>query len=188
MPTFSANPDNFGELLQMVKDGHEMALTAGEYKGPFTIERAILLRGEGENSVICGTNEAALKIAVPGVKLENLTVQGTVGGNTGEVAIATTVQTALVLDRVRCLGTASKVQWLGVSWDIPAAVYFGEIETNQHLERTEQLQLGSDCIVSCSGPWLQVQQTYLCCGLQKLNIVLNSKDIPAGTNTIFLKM
>ena len=182
MPTFSANPDNFGELLQMVKDGHEIALTAGEYKGPFTIERAILLRGEGENSVICGTNEAALKIAVPGVKLENLTVQGTVGGNTGEVAIAPTVKTAPVLDRVRCLGTAPNVQWLGVSWDIPATIYFGEIETNQHLERTEQLQLGSDCTVSCSGPWLQVQQTYLCCGLQKLNIVLNSKDIPAGTN------
>jgi nitrous oxidase accessory protein NosD len=81
MPTFSANPDNFGELLQMVRDGHEIALTAGEYKGPFTIERAILLRGEGENSVIFATDEPALKIAVPGVKLENLTVQRTVGGN-----------------------------------------------------------------------------------------------------------
>jgi hypothetical protein len=50
------------------------------------------------------------------------------------------------------------------------------------LERTEQLQLGSDCTVSCSQPWLQVQQPYLCCGLQKLNIIVNSKDIPAGTN------
>ena len=69
MPTFSANPDNFGDLLQMVKDGHEIALTAGEYKGPFTIERAILLRREGENSVICATNEPALKIAISGVKL-----------------------------------------------------------------------------------------------------------------------
>ena len=182
MPTFSANPDNFGALLQMVKDGHEIALTAGEYKGPFTIERAILLRGEGENSVIFATDEPALKIAVPGVKLENLTVQRTVGGNTGEVAIAATVKTAPVLDKVRCLGTAPHVQWLGVSWDIPAAINFGEIQTDRHLERTEQLQLGSDCTVSCSHPWLQVQQPYLCCGLQKLNIVLNSKDIPAGTN------
>jgi DNA polymerase III delta prime subunit len=182
MPTFSANPDNFGELLQMVKDGHEIALTAGEYKGPFTIERAILLRGEGENSVIFATDEPALKITVPGVKLENLTVQRTVGGNTGEVAIAATVKTAPVLDKVRCLGTAPHVQWLGVSWDIPAAVYFGEIQTDRHLERTEQLQLGSDCTVSCSQPWLQVQQPYLCCGLQKLNIIVNSKDIPAGTN------
>jgi hypothetical protein len=182
MPTFSANPDNFGELLQMVRDGHEIALTAGEYKGPFTIERAILLRGEGENSVIFATDEPALKIAVPGVKLENLTVQRTVGGNTGEVAIAAAVNTAPVLDRVRCLGTAPHVQWLGVSWDIPAAVYFGEIQTDRHLERTEQLQLGSDCTVSCSQPWLQVQQPYLCCGLQKLNIIVNSKDIPAGTN------
>ncbi|MEG4442073.1 AAA domain-containing protein [Microcoleus sp. AT9_B5] len=182
MPTFSANPDNFGELLQMVKDGHEIALTGGEYKGPFTIERAILLRGEGENSVIFATDEPALKITVPGVKLENLTVQRTVGGNTGEVAIAAAVNTAPVLDRVRCLGTAPHVQWLGVSWDIPAAVYFGEIQTDRHLERTEQLQLGSDCTVSCSQPWLQVQQPYLCCGLQKLNIIVNSKDIPAGTN------
>jgi DNA polymerase III delta prime subunit len=182
MPTFSANPDNFGELLQMVRDGHEIALTAGEYKGPFTIERAILLRGEGENSVIFATDEPALKIAVPGVKLENLTVQRTVGGNTGEVAIAAAVNTAPVLDRVRCLGTAPHVQWLGVSWDIPAAVYFGEIQTDRHLERTEQLQLGSDCTVSCSQPWLQVQQPYLCCGLQKLNIIVNSKDMPAGTN------
>src|SRR6476469_2437774 len=182
MPTFSANPDNFGELLQMVRDGHEIALTAGEYKGPVTIERAILLRGEGENSVIFATDEPALKITVPGVKLENLTVQRTVGGNTGEVAIAAAVNTAPVLDRVRCLGTAPHVQWLGVSWDIPAAVYFGEIQTDRHLERTEQLQLGSDCTVSCSPPWLQVQQPYLCCGLQKLNIIVNSKDIPAGTN------
>jgi hypothetical protein len=182
MPTFSANPDNFGELLQMVKDGHEIALTAGEYKGPFTIERAILLRGEGENSVIFATDEPALKITVPGVKLENLTVQRTVGGNTGEVAIAATAKTAPVLDRVRCLGTAPNVQWLGVSWDIPTAVHFGEIQTNRYLQRTEQLQLGSDCTVSCSGPWLQVQQPYLCCGLQKLDIVLNSQDIPAGTN------
>lgn len=182
MPTFSANPDNFGELLQMVKDGHEIALTAGEYKGPFTIERAILLRGEGENSVIFATDEPALKIAVPGVKLENLTVQRTVGGNTGEVAIAAAPNTAPVLDRVRCLGTAPNVQWLGVSWDIPTAVHFGEIQTNRYLQRTEHLQLGGDCTVSCSGPWLQVQQPCLSCGLQKLDIVVNSQDIPAGTN------
>lgn len=182
MPTFSANPDNFGELLQMVKDGHEIALTAGEYKGPFTIERAILLRGEGENSIIFATDEPALKIAVSGVKLENLTVQRTVGGNTGEVAIAAAPNTAPVLDRVRCLGSAPNVQWLGVSWDIPTAVHFGEIQTNRYLQRTEQLQLGGDCKVSCSQPWLQVQQPYLSCGWQKLDIVLNSQDIPAGTN------
>ncbi|CBN55034.1 MULTISPECIES: AAA domain-containing protein [Kamptonema] len=182
MPTFSANPDNFGELLQMVKDGHEIALTAGEYKGPFTIERAIALRGEGENTVIFASDEPALKIAVPGVKLENLSVQRTVGGNTGEVAIAAAPNTAPVLDRVRCLGTAPNVQWLGVSWDIPTAVHFGEIQTNRYLQRTEQLQLGGDCTVSWSQPWLQVQQPCLSCGLQKLDIALNSQDIPAGTN------
>lgn len=182
MPTFSANPDNFGELLQMVKDGHEIALTAGEYKGPFTIERAIALRGEGENTVIFASDEPALKIAVPGVKLENLSVQRTVGGNTGEVAIAAAPNTAPVLDRVRCLGTAPNVQWLGVSWDIPTAVHFGEIQTNRYLQRTEQLQLGGDCTVSCFQPWLQVQQPCLSCGLQKLDIALNSQDIPAGTN------
>ncbi|TAD93271.1 MAG: helicase, partial [Oscillatoriales cyanobacterium] len=145
----SADPNNFGEFLTIVKDGYEIALKAGEYKGPFTIEKAIVLRGEGENTIIFATDEPVLKIAVPGVKLENL---------------------------------SPNVQWLGVSWDIPTAVDFGEIQTNRYLQRTEQLQLGGDCKVSSSGPWLQVQQPYLSCGLQKLDIVLNSQDIPAGTN------
>ncbi|MGB8686695.1 MAG: AAA domain-containing protein [Microcoleus sp.] len=182
MPTFSADPNNFDALLQMVRDGDAIALTAGEYKGPFTIERAIVLRGEGENTIIFATDEPVLKIAVPGVKLENLSVRRTVGGNMGEVAIAAAPHTAPVLDRVRCLGSAPNVQWLGVSWDIPTAVHFGEIQTNRYLQRTEQLQLGDDCTISCSQPWLQVQQPYLSCGLQKLDIVLNSQDIPAGTN------
>lgn len=182
MATFYADPDNFGELLTIVKDGSEIALTAGEYKGPFTIERAIALRGEGENTVIFAADEPVLRIAVSGVKLENLSVERTVGGNTGEVAIAAAPHTAPVLDRVRCLGSAPNVQWLGSSWDIPATVGFGEIQTNRHLQRTEQLQLGGDCNVSSSHPWLQVQQPYLSCGLQKLDIILNSQDIPAGTN------
>ncbi|XZN90736.1 MAG: AAA domain-containing protein [Microcoleus sp.] len=182
MPTFSADPNNFGEFLTIVKDGYEIALTAGEYKGPFTIQKAIVLRGEGENTIIFATDEPVLKIAVPGVKLENLSIERNVGGNTGEVAIEAAPHTAPVLDRVRCLGSAPNVQWLGVSWDIPTAVDFGEIQTNRYLQRTEQLQLGGDCKVSCSAPWLQVQQPYLSCGLQKLDIVLNSQDIPAGTN------
>ncbi|MEG4863785.1 MULTISPECIES: AAA domain-containing protein [unclassified Microcoleus] len=182
MATFSADPDNFGELLTIVKDGSEIALTAGEYKGPFTIEKAIALRGEGENTVIFAADEPVLKIAVSGVKLENLSIERNVGGNTGEVAIESAPHTAPVLDRVRCLGSAPNVQWLGVSWDIPTAVHFGEIQTNRYLQRTEQLQLGGDCKVSCSHPWLKVQQPYLSCGLQKLDIILNSQDIPAGTN------
>jgi DNA polymerase III delta prime subunit len=182
MPTFSADPNNFGEFLTIVKDGYEIALTAGEYKGPFTIKRAIVLRGEGENTIIFATDEPVLKIAVPGVKLENLSIERNIGGNMGEVAIDAAPHTAPVLDRVRCLGSAPNVQWLGVSWDIPTAVHFGEIQTNRYLQRTEQLQLGGDCKVSSSQPWLQVQQPYLSCGLQKLDIVLNSQDIPAGTN------
>lgn len=182
MPTFSADPNNFGEFLTIVKDGYEIALKAGEYKGPFTIEKAIVLRGEGENTIIFATDEPALKIAVSGVKLENLSIERNIGGNTGEIAIEAAPHTAPVLDRVRCLGSAPNVQWLGVSWDIPTAVHFGEIQTNRYLQRTEQLQLGGDCKVSCSAPWLQVQQPYLSCGLQKLDIVLNSQDIPAGTN------
>lgn len=182
MPTFSADPSNFGEFLTIVKDGYEIALKAGEYKGPFTIEKAIVLRGEGENTIIFATDEPVLKIAVPGVKLENLSIERNVGGNTGEIAIEAAPHTAPVLDRVRCLGSAPNVQWLGVSWDIPTAVHFGEIQTNRYLQRTEQLQLGGDCNVSCSHPWLKVQQPYLSCGLQKLDIILNSQDIPAGTN------
>jgi AAA domain len=182
MPTFSANPDNFGEFLTIAKDGYEIALTAGEYKGPFTIEKAIVLRGEGENTIIFATDEPVLKIAVSGVKLENLSIERNIGGNTGEIAIEAAPHTAPVLDRVRCLGSAPNVKWLGASWDIPAAVHFGEIQTNRYLQRTEQLQLGGDCKVSCSQPWLKVQQPYLSCGLQKLDVILNSQDIPAGTN------
>ncbi|WP_377475910.1 MAG: AAA domain-containing protein [Microcoleus anatoxicus] len=182
MPTFSADPNNFDALLQMVRDGDAIALTAGEYKGPFTIERAIVLRGEGENTIIFAADEPVLKIAVSGVKLENLSIERNVGGNTGEIAIEAAPHTAPVLDRVRCLGSAPNVKWLGASWDIPAAVGFGAIQTNRYLQLTEQLQLGGDCNVSCSHPWLKVQQPYLSCGLQKLDIILNSQDIPAGTN------
>jgi DNA repair exonuclease SbcCD ATPase subunit/pantothenate kinase-related protein Tda10 len=182
MPTFAADPDNFGEFLTIVKDGYEIALKAGEYKGPFTIEKAIVLRGEGENTIIFATDEPVLKIAVPGVKLENLSIERNVGGNTGEMAIEAAPHTAPVLDRVRCLGSAPNVKWLGASWDIPATLHFGEIQTNRYLQLTEQLQLGGDCTVSCSQPWLKVQQPYLSCGLQKLDIILNSQDIPAGTN------
>lgn len=87
MPSFQAEPENFLELLQIVRDGAEISLKSGEYKGPFCIEKSLTLRGTGAETVIFAVDEPALVVQVPGVRLENLAIARTVGGDKGEIAL-----------------------------------------------------------------------------------------------------
>ncbi len=181
MPIFQADPSNFVHLLQMVRGGDEISLAPGEYKGAFTIKRGITIRGTGANTVIFAIDEPALVIEVPGVRLENLALERTVGGDTGEDVLLATPGTLPVLQQVSLRGVAQNVQWQGVSWDIPAVLDFGEVETNCQVQRSWQLQLGASCKIVSAPDWLRVQTSHLSPGSRHLDLVLNSKDIPAGT-------
>ena len=128
MSTFQADTSNFVDLLQIVRDGDEIWLMAGDYKGPFTIERSITIRGAGADTELFAVNEPALVIQVPGVRLENLALKRTVGGDTGEVVLSAKPGTSPVLNQVRLYGVAENVQWVGATWDIPTGLDFGEVD------------------------------------------------------------
>lgn len=182
MPTFQAEPYNLGDLLQIVRDGDEIGLTPGEYKGPLRIDKSITIRGTGTDTVIWAVDEPALVIEVPGVRLENLAIERTVGGDTGAVVLSAGAGTSPILNQVKLRGIAENVQWGEASWDIPAVLDFGEIETNRQVERSWALQVGAPCEVLCDLRWLQVKTSHLSPGGQNLEAVLNSEDVPAGTN------
>jgi len=55
MPSFEADPTNFAELLEIVRDGYEIYLKPGDDKGLFMIDSAIAIRGNvcrGNPSVV----------------------------------------------------------------------------------------------------------------------------------------
>ena len=182
MPSIQADPSNFAYVLEIVRDGYEVCLAPGEYKGSFAIERAIAIRGAGADTVIFATDEPALIIKVPGVQLENLAIERTVGGDTGEIVLFAEPGTEPILERVKLRGIALNVRWESASWDIPPILDFGEIETNRQVQRSWQLQIGAPCEIVSDLNWLYVQPTYLYPGLQTIEIVVNSREIPAGTN------
>ncbi|XWK87441.1 MAG: AAA domain-containing protein [Phormidium sp.] len=182
MPTFSADPANIGDLLQIIRDGYEINLMAGEYKGPLIIEKAIAIRGNGADTVIFTADEPAIIVKVAGVRIENLTIARTVRGDKGEVALLAEKGTLPILEQVRLTGIAENVRWSGVNWDIPAVLDFGEVESDRLVQRSWQLQIGAPCEIVSDLSWLHVQQNYLSPGLQNIEITLNSKDILPGTN------
>ncbi|MFB2974481.1 AAA domain-containing protein [Aerosakkonema sp. BLCC-F183] len=182
MPSFSADPANIADLLQIIRDGYEINLMAGEYKGPFTIEKAIAIRGNGADTVIFTADEPALIVKVPGVRIENLAIARTVGGDKGEVALFAEIGTLPILEQVRLTGIAENVCWSGANWDIPPILDFGEVECDRLVQRSWQLQIGAACEIVSDLTWLHVQPNYLSPGLQNLEIKLNSNNILPGTN------
>ncbi|GAB1543483.1 hypothetical protein NUACC21_61580 [Scytonema sp. NUACC21] len=181
MPSFQAEPENFFELLQIVRDGAEISLRAGEYKGPFTIERSITIRGMGPQTIIFAVDEPALVVTVPGVRLVNLALARTVGGDRGEIVLSASKENAPICQYVKLTGIAPNVTWESATWDIPAVLDFGEIESDRQVERFWRVEIGAFCQVVSDVSWLQVQDFHLCPGVQNLRLRLNAQDIPAGT-------
>ncbi|KYC41927.1 DNA helicase [Scytonema hofmannii PCC 7110] len=181
MPSFQAEPENFLELLQIVRDGAEISLKSGEYKGPFTIEKSLTLCGTGAETVIFAVDEPALVVKVPGVRLENLAIARTVGGDKGEIALSATKETAPICQSVILTGIAPNVTWENANWDIPDVLDFGEVESDRQIERSWIVQVGTPCKISSDVSWLRVQDTHLSPGVQDLYLILDSQDIPTGT-------
>jgi AAA domain len=181
MPKFQAESENFVDLLKRIQDGDEICLKPGEYSGPFTIERAIKIYGTGIDTVIFAVDEPALVIKVSGVRLENLVIERTVGGDMGETVLLASPSTSPILNKVRLYGVAENVQWEGASWDIPAELDLKEVETDIQAQSSLLLEIGSLCQVNSEIEWLQVKPNYLSPGPQRLDIILNSRGIPPGT-------
>ncbi|MDV2993709.1 MAG: hypothetical protein N4J56_003363 [Chroococcidiopsis sp. SAG 2025] len=181
MPIFQADSSNFFRLLQMSEDGDELCLAAGQYKGPFQIERKIKICGSGADTEIFAVDEPAIVVKVPGVRLENLAISRSIGGDKGEVVLLAEPDTAPVLKQATLLGSAENVQWEGVSWDIPTILDFGAVETNRRVEFSCQLQLAASCKITTDFAWLSVQPEYLSPGLQHIKVYLNSTVLIPGT-------
>ncbi len=182
MKKFSADPSNLADLLAMVKDGSAIELSPGEYKGPFAIAASITITGTGTDTIIFSADEPALTIKVPGVRLENLTLERTVGGDSGATVLLAEAEAAPILERVRLRGQAENVQWEGASWDLPTIIDLKQVETNRAIALSQEIQLGDSCEAVCDLDWLQVKGDRFSPGWQTLEIVLNSTNIPPGTN------
>ncbi|MUG97172.1 AAA family ATPase [Scytonema sp. UIC 10036] len=181
MPSFQAEPENFLELLQIVRDGAEISLKSGEYKGPFTIEKSLTIRGTGAETVIFAVDEPALVVRVPGVRLENLAIARTVGGDKGEIVLWATQETAPICQSIGLTGIAPHAIWENANWDIPSVLDFGEVESDRQVERSWTVQLGTACKISSDVTWLRVQDSHLSPGVRDLHLILDSQGVPTGT-------
>ncbi len=182
MKQFSADPSNFADLLQIVENGSAIELASGEYKGPFAIATSITITGTGADTIIFAADEPALTVAAPGVRLENLAIERTVGGDAGATVLFAEPETAPTLERVRLTGVAENVRWEGASWDLPKIIELQEIETDRSLALSREVQLAEPCEVTSDLNWLQIKGDRLSPGWQTLEIILNSTGIPPGTN------
>jgi nitrous oxidase accessory protein len=76
-----ADQSDLQAVIDRAQDGDVIELPAGRWQGPLTLDKAVILRGEG--SVIDGGNVGnVIVVDAPGARLEGLTIQNS-GGDVG---------------------------------------------------------------------------------------------------------
>ncbi len=183
-PCFTANPDNFRNLLSRLQDGDTVFLEEGEYKGPFEIDKSLCICGDPQQTVIFSTDEPALCICAPNVHIQNLHLIRTIGGIDGELVLIANNGCVPSMENVRCLGRVQDATWKNQRWELPDRIDFGEIENGRIFESSISVHLGEPSSIESDHEWVQVQPKMVMPGSQELSIRIDTVDIPPGTNLL----
>ena len=176
------NPNTLKDLIETVfRDGDEIYLAPGEYKGPYIIDKEITIRGLGENTEFFAENEPVFTILAKNVRLENLVINRTVGGETGAVAIQAEQNIKPVLKDVKLNGKAENVKWENARWNIPSQFDFGEMQSNWQISKSFSLEVAEPCQITCKVSWLQIKPSHVSPGPQEIKIEVNTENTIPGT-------
>lgn len=181
---FRVNPQNLADFLERAKDNDTLALEAGDYKGPFLLNRPLTLIGEGINSVIFTSSEPAVKVTSPGVRLEYLSLERTNGGEGGAVVLESSPGCEPVLSDVYLLGSAPGAKISDACWEIPAMYDCGQILAGFSHTSELTVKVAEESWITTTLPSLVVSPSYVAPGQTTLKITINGSAALAGNRML----
>lgn len=116
----SRNTPSGLDLQQALLDaplGSEVRLPAGEFEGPFVIERSLTIIGQGPATTLWAKSGPVVQITFPGVTLRRLAIEVT--GDSEDVALLATDGAAPELDEVRVRGRIEGDTRIPGKWNLP---------------------------------------------------------------------
>ena len=176
------NPDTIDDWLPSFADGQVISLDAGEYQGPFTIEKSIHLIGAGPLTKVFAIDQPVFHILAPDVCLENMVIQRT-PENIDEPAIKAEKDVTYTLRHVTIQGgQTEEAQWQDAEWQLPVnGVDLGHIPVESKLEQAIAVEVKDECTVETDVPGLAVFPALLSPGPHELSLEYNASGKLPGT-------
>jgi len=172
---------NLQAMLICAAEGSTIQIPPGSYKGPFVIDKKLTIFGSGKDSLIFAADVPAIQITAKGVHLENLAVERTVGGDSGQPAVVAQKGLKPSVRNVYLYGTAEGVKWLDAKWAVPAKFDLGKLVSGRMAEFAITLEVGSPCELSTDIRYLQIKQQWLDPGPHALKLQINGDNVLPGT-------
>lgn len=177
MATLDAKPENLDDILQRLLPEDEVNLVAGEYKGQFVINQPITLRGVGKETCIFNIDTSPLIINCAGVKIENLSLARSDGGE----LVTWEKENTPLLHQVSLRGIIRDSQYKHHHWHLPTSINLGDIPPNSIIEQNWELDIGLPCTIEHNISWLRIKETGFYPGKFNLTLQVNSAEMVAGT-------
>ncbi|QBD82815.1 hypothetical protein EPA93_45380 [Ktedonosporobacter rubrisoli] len=175
------NPTNIKQLLPFFPDGQTINLEAGEYEGPFTIQKRLHLIGAGSLpggplTKLFAIDQPVFDLESSGVILENMLIQRT-PENTDAPAIQINKGDTYELRHVTVQGKLTEEAiWQELEWQLPIdGIDFGRIPIGSKQERTVAIVVKEACEVKTDLPGLAVFPTHLSAGPRTLAVVYDAQ-------------
>ena len=181
------DPQRFDDDLVVIAEGGVMRLGAGDYHGPFTLDKRLHLIGAGPSTRLYAVDDKVLDIQVSGVQLENMVIERTPESN--EEAIKAGEQISYVLRHVTIKGgEAREARWEDAEWQLPVGgIDFGRMPVESQQLREVQIEVKEWCTLTVRSnlPGLEVFPTRLSPGPHTLRLVFHAnelREVPPGTH------
>ncbi len=176
------NPDTIDDWLPSFADGQVISLDAGEYQGPFTIEKSIHLIGSGSLTKIFAIDQPVFHILASDACLENMVIQRT-PENSDEPAIKANEGVTYKLRHVTIQGgQTEEAQWQDAEWQLPVNdIDLGRIPVESKLEQAIQIEVKDECTIETNVPGLAVFPALLSPGPHELSLEYNASGKLPGT-------
>lgn len=168
-------------MLMCAAEGSTIQVPPGSYKGPFVIDKKLTIFGSGKDSLIFAADVPAIQITAKGVHLENLAVERTVGGDSGQPAVVAQKGLKPSVRNVHLYGTAEGVKWLDSKWAVPAKFDLGKLVSGRIAEFAITIEVGGPCEISTDIRYLQIKQQWLDPGPHTLKLQVNGDNVLPGT-------
>ncbi|HEY0752525.1 MAG TPA: AAA domain-containing protein [Ktedonobacteraceae bacterium] len=181
------DPGNIREWLSELQDDRTISLSAGEYKGPFTINKRLRLIGTGASTVLYCVDEPVLQVGVSGVRLENMVIKRTV--ESGEEAAIqggeqpSGEQITYELKHVTVMGGQTEgAIWEDTEWQLPVGgIDFGRIPLESKQTRQVEIEVKDWSTVATNLQGLEVFPNPLAPGPHTLVLEFNASGRLPGT-------